>query len=93
MSLKDSLKTGLQLTGSGKSKKEQKALIATMIERDDLYKLSPTTDELACHHGPYIKLMHEIFCVLPAKDISAHNLEMMAGMKRIIQISRGSGAL
>jgi hypothetical protein len=94
MSLKDSLKSGLQKSGSGKVKsKENKALLATMIEREELYKLSPTTEELACHHGPYIKLMHEIFCVLPAKDISANNLEMMNGMKRIIQLNRGSGML
>lgn len=92
MSLKDSLKSAKQLTGSGNKKnKPDKALVATMIEREELYRLSPTTDELACHHGPYIKLMHEIFCVLPAKDISANNLEMINGMKRIIQLNRGSG--
>lgn len=37
--------------------------------KEDLARFGPTLEELASHHGPYIKLMHEIFCLLPGKEI------------------------
>lgn len=63
----------------GKKKGEDEDSRISNYTKEDLLRLSPTLEELASHHGPYIKLMHEIFCLLPGKDIGMLFTSMFYG--------------